>query len=136
MLDLDKVTPLIIEFFKSDQSILLAYLFGSYHDGYANQKSDLDLAVLFKEDISLWNEMALQARLAEIIKFDKVDLINLNKAPLRMQFNILANGRLIYETNKDTTDITWRRSLIYIMTGKYGIRIFIKSLTNPCRRII
>ena len=34
--------------------------------------------------------MTVQAQISEAVHFEKIDLININKAPLRMQFKIIA----------------------------------------------
>jgi predicted nucleotidyltransferase len=101
MLDISGILPLLQDFCQKDPRILVVYLFGSYNDGSANIQSDLDLAVLFKEDIDLRTEMALQVELSTIIGFEDIDLLDLNKAPLLMQFKVISNGRLIYEADAD-----------------------------------
>jgi predicted nucleotidyltransferase len=104
MLNLTTAIPVIQQLYRNNPQIALAYLFGSYIDGFANPNSDLDLAILFKKELSLWEEMAIQAQLTEAIQFEKIDLINLNKAPLRMQFQIIASGQLIYENDPEATE--------------------------------
>lgn len=103
MLDILKALPLIQDFAKNEPNILLVYLFGSYTDGTAYAKSDLDLAVLFDTDIDLRAEMTLQVKLSETIGFEEIDLLNLNKAPLPMRFKVIATGRLIHEADPDRT---------------------------------
>lgn len=96
-LDLDQLSDVLKEFFKTDPRILAGFIFGSRVDGFALPSSDLDIALLFTEEIGLWEEMRLQTEMSTIVHFDQVDVLNLNKAPLRLKFTIISNGRLIYE---------------------------------------
>lgn len=103
MLDVARTELLLQDFCKSDSNILAVYLFGSQVDGTAHAKSDLDLAVLFMEPLTLWQELEFQAKVSTAIRYEAVDLLNLNKAPLRMQFTVLSTGRLIYEADSEKT---------------------------------
>jgi Predicted nucleotidyltransferases len=103
MLAIPEILPLLQDFCKKDSRIAAVYLFGSYHDGSADQNSDLDLAVLFKADIDLRAEMALRVGLSAVIGFENIDLLDLNKAPLMMQFKLISNGRLVYEADPELT---------------------------------
>ncbi len=100
MFDLAETLSLIQDFCKKEPTILMAYLFGSYADGTAHRKSNLDLAFLFNEPGA---EMALQVKLSDVTGFEAIDLLNLNKAPLYLQFKVITSGRLIYESDPDLT---------------------------------
>jgi uncharacterized protein len=127
MLDLSRVLPLVKEFCQKDSNIQVLYLFGSYTDGTAHPKSDLDLAFLFKDDIGLWAEMALQAKLSETTGFEKIDTLNLNKAPLRMKFKALSTGRLIYEADPDRTTDFLEEVLLLYHDQEYRYKQFFKE---------
>ena len=103
MLDLLKTLSLVQDFCEKNRNILIAYLFGSYADGTAHQRSDLDLAFLFNEPVDLRTEIALQVKLSEVTGIEAIDLLNLNKAPLYLQFKVITTGRLIYEVDPDQT---------------------------------
>lgn len=85
--------------------ILLVILFGSYQTEYQRPDSDIDFAILFQEKIGLKEEMNLLAQLSDILEYENVDLVNLNTAPITIQFNALG-GTIIYE--KD-----------YVLTSNY-----------------
>ncbi|NLY37918.1 MAG: nucleotidyltransferase domain-containing protein [Firmicutes bacterium] len=76
--------------------ILLVILFGSYQTKYQRPDSDIDFAILFQEKIGLQEEMKLLAQLSDILEYENVDLVNLNTAPVTLQFNALG-GTIIYE---------------------------------------
>lgn len=124
MLDIKEITPLLIDFFKSQENILTVYLFGSYIDGTNHEKSDLDIAVLMKEDMGLWREMELAAEISNRLGFEDIDLLNLNKASLRMQFMIVSTGQLIYEINPDLTSDFLERILIHYHDREYRYKAF------------
>ena len=58
------------------------------------------MAILFKDTISLYDELTYQSRLSELINFEQVDILNLNKAPIRLQFTVVSTGQLIYEADQ------------------------------------
>ena len=43
------------------------------------------------------------ANISEFIGTDRVDLVNLNKAPLNLQFKAISEGKIIYEREYITT---------------------------------
>ncbi|HHZ20766.1 MAG TPA: nucleotidyltransferase domain-containing protein [Firmicutes bacterium] len=100
MLNLAEIIPKLKDFFSKDEKVLAVYVFGSTIEGYAHPGSDLDLAILFKDTISLYDELTYQSRLSELINFEQVDILNLNKAPIRLQFTVVSTGQLIYEADQ------------------------------------
>ncbi|HBE78006.1 MAG TPA: hypothetical protein DDW65_09540 [Firmicutes bacterium] len=127
MLNISEISPLLQGFCQKEPHIAALYLFGSYNDGSAGQNSDLDLAVLFKEDVDLRAEMALQVQLSAVVGFEAIDLLNLNKAPLFMQFKALAGGRLIYEADPDLTSDFLEDILLRYHDQEYRYRMFFRD---------
>lgn len=80
--------------------VIVAYLHGSYAEGYATKLSDLDIAVLFKKSedrAELFDlQMELMGRVMDALHFDDVDLKMLNDAPLLFQYLVVKNGKPIY----------------------------------------
>ena len=126
-MDLDKTILLLKEFFKENLNIQAAFIFGSYNDGTANSKSDLDLALLFKNEIDLWTEMALQVKISKVIQFEKIDLLNLNKAPLRIQFAAISTGKLIFEAELDQTSDFLEEVLNRYHDMEFRYKVFFKE---------
>jgi len=81
--------------FENDSRVLAVFAFGSQVDGYATPHSDVDLAVLFEDDVQLKDRLALQVKAAEILSKD-VDLVSINAAPLLLRHRAL-QGRLLFE---------------------------------------
>ena len=80
------------------------WLFGSVVQGTNRANSDIDIAVLFKEGLSAQQRFGLRLELmaaTEELTGRKVDIIDMEAAPLFLQHQIRKTGRLIVE--KDHT---------------------------------
>jgi predicted nucleotidyltransferase len=84
--------------------VVAIYLFGSQARGQADHLSDVDLAVLLREDLSKDEMWRLEDRLGvvatDLLEAEKVDLFALNLAPLRVQFEIISTGRLLLSVDE------------------------------------
>lgn len=80
------------------EEVIVAYLFGSHVQGKVSKKSDIDIAVLLKEPVfnSLQTKLALHHLLTDIFKED-IDLTLLNKAGSVLKYQVVKNGKLIFE---------------------------------------
>jgi len=76
-----------------DENVLLAYAFGSYARGFITPLSDVDVAVLLKDN-SLGKLSELWSRLAKALKISEglIDIVDLARAPLRLKYNIVKHG--------------------------------------------
>ena len=94
---------MLVELFRDFQpEILLVLLFGSYDTEYFRSDSDIDFAVLFGANAGLMDEMKLLSRISLLLEYERADLVNLNQAPVTIQFNALG-GKIIYEKDKTIT---------------------------------
>jgi len=86
--------------------IQVAYLFGSQATGKATKLSDYDFAVLLdkkvKENQYSQYQLKIISELLKIVKTDHLDLVILNnsKNPLFLKYNVIKEGKIIYEKNK------------------------------------
>lgn len=88
------------ETFEKDEDIILAYLFGSYARNKQHPLSDIDIAVLLKENVDFFQKkLDLIEPVSKILGTDEFDLVILNEAPLNLTFEILSRGKTI--VNKD-----------------------------------
>ncbi len=86
------------DFFKKENTVAAVYVFGSFGTEYENPMSDVDLGVLFSCPVSFADELDMDVRLTMSIHVNKeIDFVNLNRAPLPLQFRALREGTLIYE---------------------------------------
>jgi predicted nucleotidyltransferase len=92
---LEPLQPILGE----ESRIVAAYLFGSQADGYAMPWSDVDLAILWAEIVTPATELALDAEISLALGTDKVDVVNLAKVSLALQYRVIATGTLLYERN-------------------------------------
>jgi predicted nucleotidyltransferase len=92
------------DIFKDYPYIASAYLFGSQTSGKIGPMSDLDIAVLLKDNAPTGRELVheedyLAYRIADALQVKEVDLIELNKLGLIFVHNILKTGKLIYDAD-------------------------------------
>lgn len=101
--ELSELVARVAPALQADRRIAAAYLFGSRATGEATEQSDIDVAVLvFPEEarsFGLWEELALEAELSLRLKADKVHVVVLNRCPLRLAYNVIAKGKVIYEVD-------------------------------------
>ncbi|MBE0516363.1 MAG: DUF86 domain-containing protein [Methanophagales archaeon] len=93
MQDRDFVIKKIKKAIEKDQNVLLAYLFGSFAREYTTPLSDIDIAVLLKENslihfANTWSTIATALGMSE----DKIDLLDLSKAPLSLKHKVIKEG--------------------------------------------
>src|SRR5262245_20663084 len=84
------------------QGIAAAYLFGSLARGTANDRSDIDVAVLYEGDPPP-GLAGLGVRLAgdlEILLGRSVDVVVLNRAPVDLVHRVLRDGHLLLDRNR------------------------------------
>ncbi len=82
--------------------IVLAYLFGSRASGTEVAGSDYDVGVLFAGPVPSDVPFELQHRLAVRLGTGSVDLVVLNRAPVELQYNVIAQGRVVYQADEAT----------------------------------
>lgn len=84
--------------------ISLIYLFGSKARGRETSLSDIDIAVLLENDRDLNLKkiiLDLIFEFSNVFHSDKIDLLLLNKAGLDIQYNIVSEGKLLFQLNED-----------------------------------
>ena len=92
------------EILDNQSSIVFAYLFGSRVKGYANEKSDWDIAVYFlepTENLGIWPAFELEAKLSRAIN-SMVQITTLNSpvSPV-FGFKIVSEGILLTDKNEN-----------------------------------
>lgn len=91
------------EMLDNQSSVVFAYLFGSRVKGYANEKSDWDIAVYFlepTENLGMWPAFELEAKLSRAIA-STVQITMLNSPLLPVfGFKIVSEGILLTDKNE------------------------------------
>ncbi len=80
----------------SEADVAFAYLFGSRATERHHASSDADIAIKVERPLGLLEEAALADRLARALDVPSVDLVDLDRAPLRLKGRILQEGRLLF----------------------------------------
>jgi len=117
---LENTMPELNNYFASHKDIATVYLFGSYGtELYDPERSDLDLAILFYRNLSLKEEMLIDAEISMIVGRDNIDITILNKARVDICHQVLVTGEIIYEENKIVTANFMEKTLKFYFD--YGI---------------
>jgi predicted nucleotidyltransferase len=103
MLQLDNKIDGLAVLLEAVPDVQAVFLFGSYGTAQQTPLSDIDFAVYYNRPQTLRDEAALLSRLANALDTDRVDLVNLNNAPLALRFRVISEGRIIYERNPVAT---------------------------------
>ncbi|HBW37452.1 type VII toxin-antitoxin system MntA family adenylyltransferase antitoxin [Desulfosporosinus sp. BICA1-9] len=85
------------EFFQARVEIAAVYLFGSLGTEFEHPQSDIDLGVIFNRPVTLSEELELDGALSLHVGHDGIDLVNLNRVSIALQFRALQEGILVYE---------------------------------------
>jgi predicted nucleotidyltransferase len=97
------ISELVSKYLTGYSEVLAAYLYGSQAEGRASALSDIDIGVLTRDGLAeehLWRlEDALAADLRPVLYTDKVDLIVLNLAPLRIRYEVITRGEVLYSAD-------------------------------------
>lgn len=92
-----------VDFLKEDARVLTAYVFGSYGTERQTIMSDIDIAILFNGELTLFEELGYAAEVSSIFQSDKIDIINLNNAPVYLCHEIIYSGTKIFERFPEKT---------------------------------
>ena len=94
----------LTEILRHQSSITFAYLFGSRVKGYANEKSDWDIAVYFTEpleNVGTWPVFELEAKLSRAVGTTvQITVLNTFLTPV-FCFKIVSEGMLLIDKNED-----------------------------------
>jgi len=99
MLDKDQIAK-IIGFAEAHPEIAAIYLFGSYATGHSRPKSDIDLGILFVEDVDGFARVNMETEVSNLLSKD-VDLIDMRKSSPFLRHQIYKYGKTIYQSEDD-----------------------------------
>lgn len=85
-----------IEYIKKEQNIEFAILFGSYANDTYDENSDIDIAVMYKEYVDEYEHAGKSIDISRVFGDIPVDYIDIEKANVFLQFEILEKGKVIY----------------------------------------
>ncbi|ACA60178.1 type VII toxin-antitoxin system MntA family adenylyltransferase antitoxin [Candidatus Desulforudis audaxviator] len=104
MINIESRLPALKEYFAGNPDIIAAYLYGSYDTSAQTVLSDVDLGILLREGIKDRFDLylAIQSAVIEVTREEDVNVLILNDAPVIIQYEVIATGRLLYERSADT----------------------------------
>ena len=94
--EVDRLKALLHPVFAKHDEIVAVYLFGSHATEEATPRSDIDLGAVYREAPALMVELALEAEICAALGTEHLDLVNLNKARIELQFRAIKSGQVIY----------------------------------------
>lgn len=91
----------LAEFFRSQEDVELAYLFGSYSKGKQGPLSDIDIGVYLSRKLDkkerFEKRLELIGSLCTLLQTNDLDIIVINDSPPVLNFEIIEPNCLIYE---------------------------------------
>ena len=90
-----------------NEEVMIVYLYGSVVEGYAHERSDIDLAVVIDKNKcqkSFLEQMRYSDPFEEAFRREKIDLRVLNDAPLSFKYAVVAKGTILYSRDADFTE--------------------------------
>lgn len=105
-----------------NEKISAIILFGSLAAGKETPLSDVDLAVLYRNRLSE-NELVrthyeVYGIVSDLLESDDIDLINLNTAPLAMQYGAIKNAKILLLNHREEYIDFWDRTVKYYLDFK------------------
>ena len=99
MLNKHQITK-IARFAKANTEISAIYLFGSHAVDHQRSKSDIDLGIVFINDMDGFTRINMETELSNLLKKD-VDLVDMRKSSPFLRHQIYKYGKVIYHDGSD-----------------------------------
>ncbi len=106
-----KHLPALKRLIAADERVLAVWLFGSLTDGYATERSDIDLAVLWERALDFKDELSFDIAVQDVLRTDHVDVVHLNRANLLLRFRAIS-GKIFYQQDDVRVPDLVERTLI------------------------
>lgn len=124
----EHLLPILREFFRAEDDVELAYLFGSVAEGKAGELSDIDIGVYLGGTMTKAERgsrrIELIFGLTALLGSDSVDLLVLNDTPPVLSFEIIRPNVLIFERDSNLkVDVEQRIMSMYLDWKYYEDRL-------------
>lgn len=124
----EHLLPLLNEFFRAEEDVELAYLFGSVAEGKAGELSDIDIGVYLADTVTKAQRglmrIELISGLTALLGSDRVDLLVLNDTPPVLSFEIIRPNVLVFERDSSLkVDVEQRIMSVYLDWKYYEDRL-------------
>nr|WP_321496866.1 nucleotidyltransferase domain-containing protein [uncultured Methanolobus sp.] len=137
-LDKEELLPLLREFFLKEESVELAYLFGSVAEDTAGPLSDVDIGVYLSETLTekerIYKRIDLINELSDLLRSDKLDLLVVNDASPVLSFEVIRPNVTIFSRDENLrVDVECRIMSVYLDWNYYEDRLnrhFLERITG------
>jgi len=105
-----------------NQQISAVILFGSLATNKDTPLSDVDLAVLYNTSLGLDELEKIHSQvmgiITDLLQSDDIDLINLNTAPLSMQYGAIRQPKILLLNHREEYINFWEKTVKYYLDFK------------------
>lgn len=133
-LDVDMIVSVLAE-----SPVTVAVLYGSHARDEAIDRSDIDLAVAFEEELSSIDRtrarLALIERLSVELETDDIDVVPLSRAPPALLREVRADGIVLYGSEESVPRVSNTESKVEAETHEDRLAQFDELLTD-IRRVV
>jgi uncharacterized protein len=116
-----------------DPRVQAVYLFGSQASGEVYPDSDVDIAVLLGQRISLMEEGRMRAEVVDELSRDDVDFVILDEAPPLLRAEVVTGGRRLFARDERTAADFEDRAVIECLDTEYLRRMQYELLREAMR---
>ncbi|MFQ5639641.1 MAG: nucleotidyltransferase domain-containing protein [bacterium] len=106
--DKDEIKKTLRAFFRKQDEVLVAYLFGSVAEDKQNKLSDLDVAILVDsnklkrlEKQQFGYQVSVMTDLMSLLKTNDIDLVILNYATPLLSHEVIKSGEIVFCRDED-----------------------------------
>ncbi|MFW6001607.1 MAG: type VII toxin-antitoxin system MntA family adenylyltransferase antitoxin [Halanaerobium sp.] len=120
----------INEYFSKQDSITAVYIFGSFLEDRFKQQSDIDIALIFNENIEKYKKFKFRLQFIkglEKLLQREVDIIDFEEVSLKMQHQILS-GRLILCKNNVRRVMLEKKSMLNYIDMRHFYDLYENNL--------
>lgn len=117
MLNKDQIEK-IVAFARAHPMISAIYLFGSHASEHDRPKSDIDLGVLFSDDVDGFTRINMETELSNRLK-KNVDLVDIKKSSPFLRHQIYKCGKGLYHDRSDFSFIFRAKSIYEYLDTEY-----------------
>lgn len=97
MLTIEALREALRPLWDAHSELIALWVFGSIAEGRADDQSDVDVAVLSRDAMSLLDQGALTAESMHCLDRNDVDLVEMRSAIPFLQHRILTRGKILFE---------------------------------------
>ncbi|MBX7058296.1 MAG: nucleotidyltransferase domain-containing protein [Leptospirales bacterium] len=94
---IDQIRQRLRPVWEARGELIALWIFGSVAEGRADKQSDVDLAVLLREQLSLYDQALLAEHCMNALGREDVDLVDIRSVTPLLQHRILTRGAILFE---------------------------------------